>query len=174
MGCERLELGREDITIQSVDAIVNAANSQLRHGGGVARAIADAAGPDLVRESEAHPFVGRGQAGHTGPGRLPCRFVIHAVGPRWRGGGSGEGQALAGAYRASMRLAARLGCRSVAFPSISTGIFGCPVRWAAPIALSCVAEELEGEAQGISLVRFCLPTPGDLAAYERARVKLGI
>jgi len=122
----RLEALIEDITKCEVDAIVNAANSYLRHGGGVARAIADAAGPELVSESEKAPFVPTGSALATGAGRLPCRQVIHAVGPVWSGGENDEPGLLASAYRSSLTVAEELGCNSVAFPSISTGIFGFP------------------------------------------------
>jgi O-acetyl-ADP-ribose deacetylase (regulator of RNase III) len=167
MSGHRIELVQGDITVQRVDAIVNAANSQLSHGGGVARAIAAAAGPSLSRESEAHAFVPVGAAGLTGAGALPCAHVIHAVGPRWSGGGSGEPELLAGAYRSSLLLAERIGARSVAFPSISTGVFGYPLRDAARIAVSTVRETLD-ELGGVELVRFCLFSEPDLDAYRAA------
>jgi O-acetyl-ADP-ribose deacetylase len=162
-----LEFVRADITEQRVDAIVNAANSQLAHGGGVARAIADAAGPALRRESARHPYVPVGDVGLTGAGDLPCSHVIHAVGPRWRGGKSGEPELLAGAYRNSLLLADRIGCRSVAFPSISTGIFGYPLHDAAAIAVATVRETLDSLSTVVR-VRFCLFSQADLTAYRAA------
>lgn len=162
-----IELLLADITEQQTDAIVNAANSHLAHGGGVALAIAIAAGSVFVRESEQHPYVPEGSAGVTRAGDLRCAYVIHAVGPRWSGGSAHEPELLAGAYRSSLELAQRIGCRSVAFPSISTGIFGYPLRPAAKIAIGSVRESLRSLSR-IELVRFCLFSQHDLAAYEEA------
>lgn len=156
-----------DITAQQVDAIVNAANSHLAHGGGVARAIAAAAGPSLIEESARHPYVPVGSAGRTGAGDLLCTHVIHAVGPRWSGGQEGEAALLAGAYRSSLLLAERLECTSIAFPSISTGIFGYPLREAAAVAVRAVRETAPALTQ-LQLVRFCLFSEGDLVAYREA------
>ena len=123
-----IELVQGDITRQDVDVVVNAANSELAHGGGVAAAIALAGGPDLRRESEEHSDVRVGEAGLTTAGAMPARWVVHAVGPVWSGGEEGEPELLASAYRSALGMAIDLGARSVAFPSISTGIFGFPIE----------------------------------------------
>ncbi len=162
-----IEAVRADITVQAVDAIVNAGNGALSHGGGVARAIAVAAGPALERESLAHPRIPVGGAGFTCAGDLPCRWVIHAVGPRWTGGDSGEPALLASAYRSAVMQAEDLGVRTLAFSSLSTGIYGFPVERAAPIAVGAVRQACEG-ARFLQLVRFCLFSSRDLAAYQRA------
>jgi O-acetyl-ADP-ribose deacetylase (regulator of RNase III) len=164
-----IELVAGDITEQRVDAIVNAANSELAHGGGVAAAIARAAGPELARESAAHPRVPVGAAGVTTAGELPARWVIHAVGPVWRGGGEGEPELLASAYRSALATATELGARSIAFPSISTGIYGYPIDAAAEIAIATLTVE-PGAPEAI---RICLFSAADLAAYERARAAAG-
>lgn len=162
---------RADITAQEVDAIVNAANSHLDHGGGVAAAIARAAGPELERASREHRYVPTGGAGWTPAGDLPSRWVIHAVGPTWSGGQEGEAELLASAYRSALTVAAQLGARTVAFPSISTGIYGYPIDDAAAIAVSVVADELHRSE--IDLIRFCLFSDSDLSAYEDALLALG-
>lgn len=167
-----IELVCGDITEQRVDAIVNAANSELAHGGGVAAAIARAAGPELVRESAAHAFVPVGSAAATSAGDLPARWVIHAVGPIWRGGGEGEAELLASAYRSALTVAAGLGARSIAFPSISTGIYGYPIDAAAEVAITTlIAGGTEPGAP--AAVRFCLFSPADLAVYERTLAGAG-
>src|SRR5262245_30195585 len=117
-----------DITALAVDAIVNAANEQLLPGGGVCGAIHRAAGPDLARACAAVAPCPTGEARLTPGFRLPARFVVHAVGPVWQGGSAGEPELLASAYRAALRLAAEHALRSVAFPAISTGIYGYPLR----------------------------------------------
>ena len=137
----RIELVEGDITEQAVDAIVNAANSSLLGGGGVDGAIHRRGGPEILGECKAlrassHPDgLPAGEAVATTAGRLPARWVIHTVGPVWRGGGSGEGDLLASCYRASLARADELGARSLAFPAISTGIYGYPVDRAAAVAV---------------------------------------
>ncbi|MCB0874561.1 MAG: macro domain-containing protein [Solirubrobacterales bacterium] len=162
-----IELVQGDVTRQHVDVIVNAANSRLAHGGGVAAAIALAGGPDLRRESEAHPHVPVGEAAVTTAGALPARWVVHAVGPVWSGGDEGEAELLASAYRSALGMAIDLGARSIAFPSLSTGIFGYPVEEAARIAIATLREcELEPTAP--ELIRVCLFSDADFGAYEAA------
>jgi O-acetyl-ADP-ribose deacetylase (regulator of RNase III) len=129
-----------DITTLDTDAIVNAANESLAPGGGVCGAIHRAAGPELARACAAIGGCPTGQARITPGFRLPASFVIHAVGPVWRGGNEGEAELLASAYRSSMQLAAENGVRSVAFPAISTGIYGYPLEEATRVAVSAVRD----------------------------------
>ena len=134
----RIEVERGDITAMAVDAIVNAANESLAGGGGVDGAIHRAAGPELVVASRAQAPCPTGEARITPGFALPARFVVHAVGPVWRGGGRGEAGLLAGAYMASLDLAADAGARTIAFPAISTGVYGYPKAAAAEIALTAI------------------------------------
>ncbi len=134
----RIDLERGDITAIAVDAIVNAANSALAGGGGVDGAIHRAAGPELKAASMAQAPCAPGEARITPGFRLPARFVVHAVGPVWRGGGEGEAERLASCYRTSLSLAAGAGARSIAFPAISTGIYGYPKDEAAEVALTAI------------------------------------
>lgn len=145
-----IELVQGDITRIAVDAIVNAANSMLAGGGGVDGAIHRAAGPTLMQELRQYDGCPTGSAVVTSAGRLPAKFVIHAVGPVYRGGNQGEAELLASCYETSLRLASERNCQSVSFPSISTGIYGYPMADAAKIALSAIAETLR---QGNSSVR---------------------
>jgi O-acetyl-ADP-ribose deacetylase (regulator of RNase III) len=152
-----LELVTGDITTTRVDAIANAANEALRGGGGVDGAIHRAAGPGLLAELRRRYPEGTptGTAVATEAHDLPARYVLHAVGPIWRGGSHGEDQLLADAYRACLRLADELGATSVAFPAISMGIYGYPPHLAARVALSAVARHL-ADAGTPRLVRFVL------------------
>jgi O-acetyl-ADP-ribose deacetylase len=127
-----------DLTAQEVDAIVNASNEQLAPGGGVSGAIERAGGREIFEEATALGGCPVGDAKVTGAGRLPARHVIHAVGPVWRGGDAGEGELLASAYRRSLELAEELDCRTIAFPALSTGIFGYPVEQAGSVAVDAV------------------------------------
>jgi O-acetyl-ADP-ribose deacetylase (regulator of RNase III) len=157
VGDRRLELSRGDITAEHVDAIANAANEALRGGGGVDGAIHRAAGPGLLEELQ-HRYPNgtpTGTAVATAGHDLPARWVLHAVGPIWSGGGNGEPELLAGAYRSCLRLADELGARSVAFPAISMGIYGYPPADGARLATRTVAERL-GNETSVEMTRFVL------------------
>ncbi|MFO8007714.1 MAG: O-acetyl-ADP-ribose deacetylase [Candidatus Brocadiia bacterium] len=163
-----LRLVQGDITEQDVDAIVNAANSGLRGGGGVDGAIHRAGGPAIMRECRRIGGCPTGSAVVTTAGDLPARRVIHAVGPRWRGGDQGEEGLLADAYRASLELAVENGLATVAFPSISTGAYGYPIGQAARVALGAAIAFLEANPGELDEVRFVLFTGQDLQVYREA------
>ena len=171
-GSGTIQLVQGDITRETTDAIVNAANPSLLGGGGVDGAIHRAGGPAILEECKAiRAARGKcppGEAVITTGGRLPARYVIHTVGPVWRGGGHGEPEVLASCYRNSLRLAVQRAIRSVAFPSIGTGAYGYPVEEAAPVALSAVTSFLAREEGSPALVRFVLFDPGTLRAYREA------
>ena len=171
----RIEVVQADITTLDVDAIVNAANPSLLGGGGVDGAIHRAAGPELRRACEQFSSVRRGVRCPTGevrvtPGfRLPARFVIHTVGPVWRGGGEGEADLLASCYRSSLALAAERGLDSVAFPAIATGVYGYPPDAAAAVAVETVRawQARNGHPARVLLVGF------DAGGAETLRRALG-
>ena len=148
-----IEVVRADITTLDVDAIVNAANEKLRRGGGVCGAIFAAAGPELDDACAAIGRCATGDAVVTGGFGLPARWVIHTVGPVWRGGSHGEADLLRSCYRRCLEEAARIGARSVAFPAISTGIFGYPPEQAAVVAVQAVREAPAG-VERVVLVAF--------------------
>jgi O-acetyl-ADP-ribose deacetylase (regulator of RNase III) len=166
----RIELIQGDITDQEIDAIVNAANASLAGGGGVDGAIHRRGGSAIMQETnEKYPMgCPTGSAVARGAGNLKARFVFHAVGPRWKSGTVGEPAQLQSAYRTCLELAIKHDCRSIAFPSISTGIYGYPIQQAAPLALQTVIEFLRATPGSLQLVRFCLFSDTDWDVYSKA------
>lgn len=162
----RLRAVQGDITSLAVDAIVNAANSSLLGGGGVDGAIHWAAGPELLHECRLLGGCRTGEAKLTKGYRLPAKHVIHTVGPVWRGGTNGEPELLAACYRHSLQLAAANGIATLAFPSISTGVYGYPIELAARVAVSTIRATLQ-MVEGITEVIFCCFSASDLRVYER-------
>jgi O-acetyl-ADP-ribose deacetylase (regulator of RNase III) len=164
VGTAILELVEGDITQQDTEAIVNAANEELRVGGGVDGAINRAGGPKIQEEARKIGHCPTGQAVITTGGNLKARYVIHTVGPIYRDGRQGEPDLLASAYRESLKLASTRGIKSVAFPSLSTGVYGYPVADAARVALTTVKNYLSGHPE-IEMVRFVLFGESTYEAY---------
>jgi O-acetyl-ADP-ribose deacetylase (regulator of RNase III) len=172
----KLVLLRGDITLEEVDAIVNAANAALAGGGGVDGAIHRAGGSQIKLECErirlATGGCPTGTAVCTSGGQLHAKAVIHTAGPRWRGGRAGEPVLLASCYRSCLDIARERGFRSLAFPSISTGVYGYPVESAAQVALSTVLDELHSRVEWYDRIRFVLFSDADLMTYRRALQRL--
>ena len=172
-----LALVRGDITRERVDAIANAANERLMGGGGVDGAIHRAGGPAIMAECSAirakQGGCPTGRAVITTGGNLPAKYVIHTVGPIWRGGTAGEPELLASCYRESLRLAVEHGIKTIAFPSISTGVYGYPIAQAAVIALNAVKQFLE-EHDDLDDVRFVLFDDVTYDAYKNALADMSV
>jgi O-acetyl-ADP-ribose deacetylase (regulator of RNase III) len=164
---DRIEVVQGDITLEAVDAIVNAANSSLRGGGGVDGAIHKAAGPQLLEECIAQGGCPTGECRVTRGYRLKAHWVIHTVGPVWRGGGNREEELLASCYRSSLEAAFQKGVKTLSFPSISTGAYGFPVERAAPIALGEMKRFLR-EKPGLERVRMVCFDTETLRVYQGA------
>jgi len=167
----KLQLAQGDLTEEAVDAIVNAANARLQHGGGVAGAIARRGGPSIQAESDAwvraHGPVRHAEPAYAHAGSLPCRYVIHAVGPLW--GEGDEDDKLRAAIQGALRLADQLELRSIAFPAISTGIFGFPKERAARVTLLAMRDYFaRNPASGLRLVRLTLFDQGTVEAFLQA------
>jgi O-acetyl-ADP-ribose deacetylase (regulator of RNase III) len=162
-----IELVIGDLTEQDVDAIVNAANPTLLGGGGVDGAIHRAGGPSILEECRGLGGCEPGDAKATRGGNLPARYVFHAVGPIWHGGGEGEPELLAACHRRAIELAEEHGCRSVAFPAISTGAYGYPVELAAPVAIAATKDALTAHPS-VELARFVFRDEATLAPYRTA------
>jgi O-acetyl-ADP-ribose deacetylase (regulator of RNase III) len=162
-----IELVLGDLTQQEVDAIVNAANPTLLGGGGVDGAIHRAGGPTILQECRRLGGCEPGDAKATGGGNLPARYVFHAVGPVWHGGTAGEEELLASVHRRAIELADEHGCRSVAFPAISTGAYGYPLALAAPVAIAATHEGLAAHP-AVKLARFVFRDEATRAPYRAA------
>jgi O-acetyl-ADP-ribose deacetylase (regulator of RNase III) len=167
----RIVIHQGDITKLAVDAIVNAANEALAPGGGVCGAIHRGAGPELARECARLGGCATGDAKITAGYNLPALHVIHTVGPVWHGGGAGEPELLAACYRRSLEVAQENACATIAFPAISTGIFGYPPDQAAEVAVKAVAETLR-QTGGITQVIFCCFDAACVRRHEAALVAL--
>ncbi|MBI4545382.1 MAG: O-acetyl-ADP-ribose deacetylase [Gemmatimonadetes bacterium] len=174
IGSTNVRLVQGDITEQQVEAVVNAANSTLLGGGGVDGAIHRRGGPEILAECQElrrtrYPGgLPTGEAVATTAGKLPAKRVIHTAGPVWHGGGRGEPELLRSAYRNSLERAREEGLRTVAFPAISTGAYGYPIRQAAPLALGAVADYVPSHPDAFDEIRFVLFSASDLEAYREA------
>jgi O-acetyl-ADP-ribose deacetylase (regulator of RNase III) len=168
-----VELKQGDVTLEDVDAVVNAANSRLAGGGGVDGAVHRRGGPAIMAETDARYPDGcpTGSAVISGAGNLPAKHVIHAVGPVWAGGKRGEAELLAGAYRQSLKLAVENDCRSIALPALSTGAYGYPMDLAARVALRTVIEFVREHGRP-ERVRFVLFSEGAYGAFAAALEEL--
>jgi O-acetyl-ADP-ribose deacetylase len=164
---ERMEILDGDITRLRIDAIVNAANKSLLGGGGVDGAIHHAAGPELLVECRMLNGCQTGEAKITKGYKLPAQFVIHTVGPIWAGGGANEDRLLANCYQHSLKLAAEYGIKTIAFPSISTGVYGFPIERASRIALQTVKTFLENDSRIQKAIFVCFGSH-DCQVYQRA------
>ena len=168
VGTGRIVVRLADLTTLTVDAMVNAANAALAGGGGVDGAIHRVGGPAIMAElQQRYDGCPTGLAVITGAGRLPARYVIHAVGPRWRGGSHGESEELAAAYRSAFRLASEYGLQTVATASISTGIYGFPLERAVPTALTAATEALEEPGTSVREITWALVGDTTLEAFRR-------
>ena len=167
-----LKLVQGDITLEGVEALVNAANSGLRGGGGVDGAIHRAGGPSIMEQCRKIGGCPTGQAVLTTGGRLKAKYIIHTVGPIWRGGEENEEQLLASAYENSLKLAQENRIRSLAFPSISTGVYGFPIEKAAEVALQTIGNYLKQNQDNLEEVRCVLFSNSDFKIYEAILKKL--
>jgi O-acetyl-ADP-ribose deacetylase len=165
---QRFQIVQGDITVLPVEAIVNAANNSLLGGGGVDGAIHRAAGLGLLAECRTLGGCATGEAKITGGYRLPAKYVIHTVGPVWRGGGQQEDELLARCYRNSLALAVQHGIKSIAFPSISTGVYGFPIKRACRIALGEIKTFLAQDQTSLSVLAVCFSS-ADYAVYLEAQ-----
>jgi O-acetyl-ADP-ribose deacetylase (regulator of RNase III) len=168
----RLDIVEDDITKLALDAIVNAANTSLLGGGGVDGAIHRAAGPELLAECRTLNGCKTGQAKITRGYKLPAKYVIHTAGPVWHDGGKNEDELLASCYRGSLALAFRHELRSIAFPAISTGVYGFPADRAALIAAKTVVSELSADTRGVERVVFCCFGKASADHYAHAFAEL--
>ncbi len=168
VGGTRILLKRGDITRESVDAVVNAANSRLLGGGGVDGAIHRAAGPSLLEECRKIGWCEPGDAVITGAGELPARYVVHTVGPVWKGGSRGEERVLASAFKQSLSRAMEKDARTIAFPAVSTGAYGFPLGLAARTSLCAIREFVQENPGAFEEIRLVLFNENTLKAFEKA------